>query len=415
VLKAALQAAPGEARLWNALGAVLLQEGETDAALAFLDEAVRLSPTMPEALYNRAVARLELSDLAGAVADCDAALPLAEPSEKAQVRFARAQAKLASGDLQGGWTDYAARLDPHFPKAPLFDLPGRRWSMGDDPQGRRFLLVGEQGLGDEMMFAGMAEDLLGALGPDGRLTLAVAPRLVGLFRRSFPVAQVLAYERAIDAGQTHITVPEAKGEVDLWAPMGDLAPRFRRTLADFGPHPARLVPDPAAVAEWRVRLADLGDGPKVGLTWKSGLTSGHRLKLYPRFEDWTPLLETPGVRWVNLQYGDCAAELAAAEAAGAPIWSAPGLDLTNDLDGAAALSAAADLVIGARNASSNLAAATGQATWILASRHTWPRLGTHHYPWYADTRGFVTERFGAWAPTMAEVAAALAKWRDTHA
>jgi tetratricopeptide (TPR) repeat protein len=414
VLKAALQAAPGEARLWNALGAVLLQEGETDTALAFLDEAARLSPTSPEALYNRAVARLELSDLAGAVADCDAALPLAEPSEKAQVRFARAQAKLASGDLDGGWTDYAARLDPHFPKAPRFDLPGRRWSMGDDVQGRGFLLVGEQGLGDEMMFAGMAEDLLAALGSAGRLTLAVAPRLVGLFRRSFPAARVLAYARMADEGRSRITVPEAGNDIDLWAPMGDLLLRFRRALADFTARPARLIPDPEAVAEWRARLDALGDGPKVGLTWKSGLTSGHRLKQYPRFEDWAPVLETPGVRFVNLQYGDCAPELAAAEAAGAPIWSAPGLDLTHDLDGAAALSAATDLVIGVGNASSNLAAATGRATWMLASRHAWPRLGTDHYPWYADTRGFVTERFGAWAATMAEVAAALAKWRDTH-
>jgi tetratricopeptide (TPR) repeat protein len=415
VLKAALQAAPDEARLWNALGAVLLQEGETDTALAFLDEAVRLSPTSPEALYNRAVARLELSDLAGAVADCDAALPLAEPSEKAQVRFARAQAKLASGDLNGGWTDYAARLDPHFPKAPRFDLPGRRWSMGDAVEGRGVLLVGEQGLGDEMMFAGMAEDLLAALGPSGRLTLAVAPRLVALFRRSFPAARVLAYERVTEEGRTQVAVPETRRDIDLWAPMGDLTPKFRVDMAAFDAHPARLVPDAAAVRDWRSRLDALGPEPKIGLAWKSGLTTGHRLKQYPRFEDWEVVLATPGVRFVKLQYGDCGPELAAAVEAGNPIWSAPGLDLTNDLDGAAALSAATDLVIGVGNASTNLAAAVGRQTWVLASRHAWPRLGTDHYPWYADTRGFVAERFGAWEKPMAEVAAALAAWRDARA
>ena len=50
-------------------------------------------------------------------------------------------------------------------------------------------------------------------------------------------------------------------------------------------------------------------------------------------------------------------------------------------------------MIGVGNASSNLAAAVGRPTWILASRHAWPRLGTNRYPWYAETRGFIAERF----------------------
>ena len=414
VLKEALLISPEEAGLWNALGAVLLQEGETDSALPFLNEALRLSPALPGALYNRAVARLELNDLAGAVADCDAALPLADPADQAQVRFARAQAKLAAGDLVSGWADYGARLDPHFPKTPAFDLPGRRWSPTDPVEGARFLLVGEQGLGDEIMFASMIEDLLIALGPEGRLIIAVAPRLVMLFRRGFPRASVCAYARTTESGRPTVSAPEARGEIDLWAPIGDLAVRFRRSLSNFD-HPVRLVPDPAAVAGRRAMLDALGDEPKVGLTWKSGLTAGHRLKQYPRFEDWAPVLATANVRFVNLQYGDCAVELAAAKAAGSPIWSAPGLDLTNDLGGAAALSAALDLVIGVGNASSNLAAAVGRPTWILASRHAWPRLGTDRYPWYAEAKGFVAERFGAWETPMAEVATVLAAWRDKRA
>jgi hypothetical protein len=279
--------------------------------------------------------------------------------------------------------------------------------VGDVLAGKRLLVVGEQGLGDEIMFAGMLPDVIEALGPGGTLSLAVAPRLVELFQRSFPQSLVSAPDTASAGGRPLRTAPLAPGEIELWAPMGSLAQRFGSDLASFDRPPGYLRPDPGKADAWRRALATLGGRPKIGLSWKSMKTSGDRLKQYPSFEAWERLLAVPGVSFVNLQYGDCAAEIERAGALGVEIWQPPGLDLTDDIDGAAALSAAVDLVIGVGNASTNLAAAVGVPVWISAAPFAWPRLGAEHYPWFPRTKVFAAERFGDWGPVVAALAAAL--------
>ena len=56
-----------------------------------------------------------------------------------------------------------------------------------------------------------------------------------------------------------------------------------------------------------------------------------------------------------------------------------GLDLTNDIDGAAALSAAMDLLV-VSTAAAACAASVGTEVWFLTAGLTWPQLGTDDLP-----------------------------------
>ena len=85
-----------------------------------------------------------------------------------------------------------------------------------------------------------------------------------------------------------------------------------------------------------------------------------------------------------------------------------GLDLKNDIDGAAALCAALDLVLSAPTAAAHTAASVGTKTWFLSAGIGWPQLGTAEYPWYADTQVFWPEKFGDWDAVLPRFAAALA-------
>jgi len=116
------------------------------------------------------------------------------------------------------------------------------------------------------------------------------------------------------------------------------------------------------------------------------------------------------VTFVNIQYGDCATEIAWAEKTlGVSLWTPPGIDLTDDLDDIAALSCALDLTIGFANATSNIAAAVGAPTWMISAPGAWTRVGTDRMPWYPQVRVFAPSSFGRWAETMSEVAEALAE------
>lgn len=410
VLRGALDAHPEQALLWNTLGTLMNERGDLERATIFYGEALRLDPVFAKARYNLSSVEFAGGDVLGALADCDQALALKPPaSDAAMMRLARSSMLLAAGDLGGGWDEYEARLDPHYAEVTHFLVEAERWTPQSEVRGRTVLVVGEQGLGDEVLFANVLPDLIEAIGPEGRLLLAVEIRQVALFQRAFPQAEVGAHATYKVDGKIVRTVPFAgeREKPDLWAPMGSLLRRWRRSLEAFPERRAFLAAAPERVEAWRERLAELGERPKVGVLWKSLKLDASRKKAFSAFEQWRPVLETPGVAFVNLQYGDCEVELAQAEALGLAIWRPPGLDLKADLDEVAALCSALDLVIGPANATSNIAAACGVPTWLISPPAAWPRLGTERYPWYPSVRAFIAAGLNAWDPVMADAAQAL--------
>jgi len=412
VVKPAIEAQPDQPLLWNSLGATLWEMGQADQAAIFFHEGLRLAPQDAKVRYNLANALYALGQPAEAIEHCTLArAQTQEPSDRAMMGLALAQMHLASGDLSQGWEVYEARLDPHYAE-PIHFLASRpKWTPFADIAGRHLLLFAEQGLGDEILFSNTLEDVLAALGPGGRLSLAVDDRLVGLLRRSYPQINVGLHKTIKRHGRAIRAAPFVTdwADVDLWAPIGQMLRQFRPKLEDFPDRPqGYLKADPARVAYWRDQLAAL-PGPKVGLLWTSMLIDASRKKFFSPFEDWAPVLRTPGVSFVNLQYGDCTVDLDYARREfGVEIIQPADIDLKLELDDVAALSCALDLVIGPANASSNIAAACGAPLWLISPPGVWPRLGTDRYPWYPQARVFVPDRFADWGPLMADVAGALA-------
>jgi tetratricopeptide (TPR) repeat protein len=412
ILKVALRACPTDPQLWNTLGTIVSEQGDQKTSIIFFDEALRLDPNYAHARYNRGNAFLEMNDAQTALADCEAALAVAQAEDdRLMIQLARSTIKIALGRIGDGWDDYEARLAPLFAGATMFliDLPV--WTPETSLAGKRLLVVGEQGLGDEVLFANMLAEVIEALGPDGKLTLAVEARLVPLFQRSFPTAEVAPHVTYRQHGRDFRAAP-ALGDLsrfELWTPMGSLLRRFRRRLEDFPARERFLTPDPARLAHWRTELARAPAGRKVGILWKSMKIDSARSRYYSPFELWAPVLRTPGATMVNLQYGDCAPEIAwARRELGVEIWTPPGIDLKQDLDDIGALACALDVTLGFANATTNIAAACGAATWIISVPGAWTRLGTDRMPWYPQARIFNPPGLGQWEETMAGVAAALA-------
>src|SRR6185437_14710998 len=152
----------------NTLGTVLSDQGEFESAMTFYDEALRLDPGFAKARYNRSGAKLLTDRPAEALADCEAALKghMAE-HERWTMNFGRSTMLIALGRLEEGWRAYDARF--RYADATHFLIDRPRWTPDAKIRGKTLLVAGEQGLGDEVLFANVLPDLIEALGPKGKL------------------------------------------------------------------------------------------------------------------------------------------------------------------------------------------------------------------------------------------------------
>jgi len=391
---------PADAELWNSYGPLLRGLDRLEDAGRAHEHAACVAPTMPEALTNlgnirhfqgrpeEAVAlhrrALDLrSDYADAHANLGFALGDLGDAAASEAAFGRALdhnpdlgiaalnralLRLKAGRLEEGWADYARRfVSRGHPQGITRPMPEWR---GEDLTGRRILVWREQGLGDELMFASCYSDLIARA---GHVVIECDRRLVPLFQRSFPAATVRA-------------VTEDPRDADVHVAAGSLPGLLRPGLSAFPARPSWLVPDPGRVAAWGARLAERGPGPAVGIAWTSWKTSHERRGAYTDLTQWAPLLRVPGATFVSVQYDGRYGELAEAERRfGVPIAAFPETDLANDLEEAAALTAALDLVISVASAPGELAGALGVPVWRVAARD-WTQLGTATRPWYPSMR-----------------------------
>lgn len=412
-LRGALYQMPKEAVLWNSLATVLAEDGRVEESLVFYQEAISLNPNFSRPWHNLGFAYSHLGRLDEALEVYDSALSRAfDSSDLREGRHSRSICLIGMGQLEEGWREYEIRNAPEFRGYIHHMIEAPIW-RGEDIAGKRILIVGEQGLGDEIMFANILPDVADALGPDGKLQIAVDERLIPLFQRRYPNAEVGSYDdrTLIDPdGNKELRFVEwasKDGAPDFYAPMGTPLQFFRNHIEDF-PRKAFLNADPARMAEFRARLEAKASGPFVGICWRSMMMDTKRRKYFSALDAWWPILKTPGVTFVNVQYGDCAEDLArVSERHGVEILQIEDLDLKNDIDGAAALSAALDLVISAPTSAAATSASVGTETWLLTAGRTWPQLGTDHYPWYRAAPVFSPENFGDWAALIPDVGEAL--------
>jgi hypothetical protein len=271
---------------------------------------------------------------------------------------------------------------PGYSEAPRWD---GRYVAGT------LLVSGGQGLGEQIMSAGMLPDLSAHA---DRVVVEAEPRLVDLFARSFPGMRVVAS----GAGQGTCAA-------DAVAPMAGLARRLRPSLEAF---PRReqgfLVPDKTRAAALRQRLAD--GRLVVGISWQSRNGAKSARARSARLLDFAAVLQTPNCRFVDLQHGDTRAECAAvARDLGVHVEQLGDVDNRFDIDGLAALMTACDIVVSVSNVTAHLAGALGRPTWVFvphgqARPWYWFEEGDDS-PWYPHLRVRRQASGQSWADLIA--------------
>ena len=370
------------------LGTVLQAEGRLDEAAASYERALALQPHLAEVHTNLGNILHAQAKLEEAVACHERALTL--KPELSEARYNLGLAQLQQGDFASGWHNFESRWQSKDFLTPMRAYTQPRWT-GERLASKRLLIWGEQGVGDEIMFAGLIPDVIRT---GNRCVLDCDARLKLLFARSFPGVDVIS-------GQ----VPELDFAAHL--PSGSLPGMFRPASAAFAATTSPyLIADPVEREQFRTRYHD---GRKlVGLAWhtKNRSTGRHRSIDLSSFG---PLFARPDLQWISLQYGDHDDLQSQAATANAPILIDRSVDQFANLDTFAAQIAALDMVVTIDNSTAHLAGALGVPTLVLlpfVSDWRWLQA-REDSPWYPTLRLFRQPKRGDWQSVMQSVQSAL--------
>jgi ADP-heptose:LPS heptosyltransferase len=118
------------------------------------------------------------------------------------------------------------------------------------------------------------------------------------------------------------------------------------------------------------------------------------------------------VDFINLQYGDCAAERQLVqEKFGVTIHHWDDVDLKNDLEDVAALSKVVDLAVGPASAPGMFSMAVGTPTWWLLPIRPWWSFGrTDVPPFFPKGRLMIGHVDDPWTELMPRLAADLKRF-----
>lgn len=374
------------------LGNALYAHGRYEDAEASYRQSIALAPDVSSVHKNLGGTLLALERYDNALASYERSLEL---SQNDDTRTNRALAYLGLGDFERGWAEYQYRFKTDRVKCwrdyqvPLWD---------GNPLDGPLVVWGEQGLGDQILYASMLPDLR-KRAPS--IIVEVETRLVPLFARSFPDIEVIPVQKSLYAG------PHA-----AHSPLGTIGQHLRASWESFPSVPGGfLKADPERARALRERLKT-DDRLVIGISWHSKNKTLEKPKSAGLLA-FAPLLTLPNCRFVDLQYGDTAAEReAVARDIGVRIDHLDDIDNTQDIDGLAALITACDLVVTVSNTTAHLAGALGKESYVLvpfgqARMWYWFHERTDN-PFYPDIKIRRQARTHDWASVIAPVADEIA-------
>ena len=402
---------PDNAGLLATMGTVLMKQGKTGLAIALLHRAAQKQPAS-DILSNLGLAYKYSGQHEKALEYINMALK-DDPSAETLNSYAGLHINVGTPDIALKYADKALELRPEYEMAhwnksiSLLELG--RWDQAwdehehgfaahmrirrniddkpywDGTEGKTIAVYGEQGLGDEIMFASMLPDLMAK----NNVILECHPRLQTLFEKAFPGIPIYGTR-----DQTEITWHNGH-DIDYSVSIGSLGKWFRRTRESF-PGTPYLKADPLPRDEKF----------RVGISWTGGLKQGRVAVRSIPLAWWRPILDMPNVDFVSLQYTDADAEIDVANSNGYDIKKAPEAK-AHDYYETARLVASCDLVISCCTSVVHLAGALGVPCWVMVpNKPAWRYGVSGGMPWYRSVRLYRQPQgdASAWKPVVERVA-----------
>lgn len=340
--KRALELLPGNTFALSNLGVALLKCGRFADAEKILREALRERPGNVGMTIDLGLTLLARGEASEALTLFRTVMDSAHPKAHLAKNNAAFMA-LMSGDYKNGWEWYKARFQTAHVQPRMAQIP--EWDGEPDPYGH-LVVVAEQGLGDEILYLSMAEDLAARF--QGRVTWEIDGRLLHM-------AETTLFSRNLFfTPRSFMDTPPPEG-AGLRIDAGRVGQYMRPSRKAFVNAPTKWL---------RAGYVNLNGGarrPRVGISWMSKNPVQGARKTVP-LAHWAGMitaLTQAGIEVMSLQYD---------EPPGLPASLVPcPFDARKDLTMFAGAVANCDHVVTVSNTTAHLAGALGVKTTVLLS------------------------------------------------
>ena len=233
---------------------------------------------------------------------------------------------------------------------------------------KSILIVREQGVGDEILFSSIYNDLI--KNNVSKVKIECDKRLLEIFKRSFnkdifyPFGHYSSSNKALQ-------------EFDNILYAGSLTRYFRNEENDFNIKPYIKTSDKLD-KKFNSILNTFNDKKKIGVSWKSVFNIFGDLKSL-ELNDFKKLY-TQDRTFFNLQYGDNVEEIGKFKETGKSIYNFDNVDLFNDFDSLISILKNLDVFVTVSNSTAHFAGALGVPTILIC-----PKKSSTYYYWdYED-------------------------------
>ena len=331
--------------------------GKLEEALLSYTQAIKLNPNYAEAYNN-------LANILQDKGKTDDAIKAYRKSIELKSEFAKAHhnlsfALLNCGRFREGLDKYEWRWKRTKFQSQQRTFLQSMWDGKERLNGKKILLWSEQGIGDTIMWASRLSLVVSQA---KHCILECQEKLVSLLERSFPNIEIKPKNSNKDL---------ERDDFDFHLPMGSLYKNFAKEILQNTKVEAYLVPDPNRVKYWKERLSYIGNGPYIGISWKSSNMSSNRIQNYSSISDWSPILTIPNITFINLQNKNFTDDLNDIKKDfGVTIHNFDDLDHFNNIDDVAALCSALDMVVSTKTTVPLISAGVGTITKLANWRQS---------------------------------------------
>lgn len=389
----ALQIKPNYAEVYYNIANIQKEQKKFDESSINYNKAIQIKPDYVDAYCNLGTIKKHQQRINEALINYRKALKI-NPRHKNTV-INLSYLNLSNENFKEGWKGHEQRNEIFILYEKLKLKNEIIWD-GKKFQGR-LLIIGEQGLGDHILFGSMLNDLLKT---HSDIVVMVEERLFSLFRRSFPKISFINHKKDIK-----------KVRFEKYIFLGSLGKFFRNASSAFPKNQISfLVPDKEKVINIK-KLVDNQQVKKIGLSWMTNSLNNKKERSVP-LKKFIPILKKHDIDFFDLQYGNTKKERSLVfSKSGNKIIHFDSLDYTNDIESLAALISECDLVITIANFTTQLAGSLGIPTWVLLpyTCHWRWFLKRSDSLWYPSIRLFRQTKRGDWNTVIQNINVSLNK------